>query len=75
MDPGQSSMDVIPEDTYALYTSGRQADIPLLVGYNDDEAAYMVKPIEAAKYVAKTRAHYGVMDYVSREHLRAWQSA
>jgi para-nitrobenzyl esterase len=28
---------VIPSDTYALYASGKQADIPLLVGYNADE--------------------------------------
>lgn len=28
---------VIPGDTYALYASGKQADIPLLVGYNAEE--------------------------------------
>jgi para-nitrobenzyl esterase len=50
---------VIPADTYALYTAGRQADIPLLIGYNDDEAANIAHPIEAAKYVVNTRAHYG----------------
>ena len=52
---------VIPADTYSLYATGKQADIPLLLGYTDDEAAYMVSPIEADQYVAKIRAEYGVM--------------
>ena len=50
---------VIPADTFAVYSAGKQADIPLLIGYNDDEAANMAHPIEAAEYAANTRAHYG----------------
>jgi para-nitrobenzyl esterase len=52
---------VIPGDTYPLYAAGKQADVPLLIGYNADEGAYLFKPIETAAYIAATRRTYGLL--------------
>lgn len=52
---------VIPDDTYKLYSAGKQADVPLLIGYNADEGAFMVRPVEPAAYVAATREQYGAL--------------
>lgn len=50
---------VIPGDTYELYAAGKQAKIPLLIGYTDDEAVNLIQPIDAEKYAANMRAQYG----------------
>lgn len=50
---------VIPGDTYETYTAGKQADVPLLIGYNADEGTYLFRPIETAAYIAATRRTYG----------------
>ncbi len=50
---------VIPDDTYQLYAAGKQADVPLLIGYNADEGAYLFRPIETAANIAATRRTYG----------------
>lgn len=52
---------VIPDDTYTLYSAGKQADVPLLVGYNADEGAHMVSAVGATQYVASTHAQYGAL--------------
>jgi|tagenome__1003787_1003787.scaffolds.fasta_scaffold19841996_1 para-nitrobenzyl esterase len=50
---------VIPGDTYELYAAGKQAKIPLLIGYTDDEAVNLIQPVDAEKYAANVRAQYG----------------
>lgn len=50
---------VIPGDTYELYAGGKQADVPLLIGYNTDEGAFIFRPVETAAYVAATKRTYG----------------
>lgn len=50
---------VIPDDTYHLYAAGKQADVPLLIGYNADEGAHLFRPIDTAEYIAATRRTYG----------------
>jgi para-nitrobenzyl esterase len=48
---------VIPDETYTLYAKGMQADVPLLLGYNEDEGEYFQSPITVASYAAAIRAH------------------
>jgi len=50
---------VIPADTYSLYANGKQANIPLLLGYNDDEAVNMVHPVSAPEYARNAHNQYG----------------
>ena len=50
---------VIPEETYSMYAKGLQADVPLLLGYNEDEGEYFRAPITAAAYAAAVRKQYG----------------
>lgn len=50
---------VIPDDTYRLYATGKQAKVPLLIGYNADEGAHIFKPTDTAAYIAATQRTYG----------------
>jgi para-nitrobenzyl esterase len=50
---------VIPDETYTLYAKGMQADIPLLLGYNEDEGEYFQTPMTVASYAAAIRDKYG----------------
>jgi para-nitrobenzyl esterase len=52
---------VIPEDPYTLYAAGKQADVPLLLGYNADESAHMFSPVATGAFVANVRQHYGAV--------------
>jgi para-nitrobenzyl esterase len=52
---------VIPDDPYTLYSEGKQADVPLMLGYNADESAHMFSPVATAAFIANTRQHYGTM--------------
>jgi para-nitrobenzyl esterase len=52
---------VIPADTYDLYAAGKQAHVPLLIGYNRNEGAYIFQPIETPAYIAATRNTYGAL--------------
>lgn len=52
---------VIPEDPYTLYAAGKQADVPLLLGYNADESAHMFSPVATGTFVANVRQHYGAV--------------
>ena len=52
---------VIPDDTYQLYATGKQAHVPLLIGYNRNEGAYIFRAIETSAYVAATRKTYGAL--------------
>jgi para-nitrobenzyl esterase len=49
----------IPDDTYTLYSKGMQAHVPLLLGYNADESAYIYQPTDTDKFVKDLRNHYG----------------
>jgi para-nitrobenzyl esterase len=50
---------VLPDDTYALYAKGEQAQVPLLLGYNADEGEYFQAPITVTDYAAAIRNKYG----------------
>jgi para-nitrobenzyl esterase len=50
---------VIPDDPYTLYAAGKQADVPLLLGYNADESAHMFSPVSTATFIANVRERYG----------------
>ena len=52
---------VIPDDPYTLYAAGKQADVPLLLGYNANESAHMFSPVSTAACIANVRQHYGSM--------------
>ena len=52
---------VIPGDTFALYAAGKHADVPLLLGYNADEGAYMVRALDTAEFTADLRERYGTL--------------
>ena len=53
----------LPEDVAAIYTAGKQSHIPLLAGWNADEASFQiafaqVKPT-AASFIAQIQAEFG----------------
>jgi para-nitrobenzyl esterase len=52
---------VVPQDPYALYASGKQADVPLLLGYNNDESENIVKPVASSVYLDTLRTQYGAL--------------
>jgi len=52
---------VIPDDPYTLYQAGKQADVPLMLGYNADESAHMFAPVATATFIANLRQRYGAM--------------
>jgi para-nitrobenzyl esterase len=52
---------VIPDDPYTLYQAGKQADVPLMLGYNADESAHIFTPVATATFIANVRQHYGAM--------------
>ena len=54
---------VLPDTTYRLFASGRQNDVPVLVGWNANEAAAMAEsagaPDDAAGYARRIVEEYG----------------
>jgi para-nitrobenzyl esterase len=50
---------VIPEETYTLYANGMQANVPLLLGYNENEGEFFQNPVSAAGYSAAVHQEYG----------------
>ncbi len=50
---------VVPADTYSLYDAGKQANVPLLLGYNVDEGAYIAPRTDTKTFIANVRAQYG----------------
>ena len=52
---------VIPDDPYTLCAAGKQADVPLLLGYNANESAHMFSPVSRGAFIANVRQHYGAM--------------
>jgi para-nitrobenzyl esterase len=50
---------VLPDDTYALYAKGEQAQVPVLLGYNADGGEYFQTPITMTAYAVAVRKKYG----------------
>jgi para-nitrobenzyl esterase len=50
---------VIPDDSYNLYTRGRQSQVPLLLGYNEGEGETFESPTTIAEFVASVHEEYG----------------
>jgi len=50
---------VLPNETFTSYAKGLQADVPLLLGYNEDEGQYFQTPVTTAEYTAQVRKEYG----------------
>jgi para-nitrobenzyl esterase len=50
---------VIPNETFKLYAQGQQAQVPLLLGYNQDEGQYFQTPTTATDYKTAIRNEYG----------------
>jgi para-nitrobenzyl esterase len=50
---------VIPDETYTLYAKGMQANVPLLLGYNEDEGQHFQTPQTVAGYDAGVVKEYG----------------
>lgn len=50
---------VIPEDTFTIYAAGKQANVPLLLGYNTQEGAYIAPRTDTKAFVDDVRRRYG----------------
>ena len=54
---------VIPDQPAALFASGRQHDVPVIVGFNKDEgtslSAPSMRPKDPARFAAQVRARFG----------------
>lgn len=50
---------VLPGDTAQLYAEHRQANVPLLLGYNSDEGKYLVRHVPADRFRAQIQQQYG----------------
>lgn len=63
----------LPEDVYSIYASGRQNDVPLLIGSNADEAKSLVPwSGTAAAFVAEQKRRFG--DLIS-DFLRVYPAS
>jgi para-nitrobenzyl esterase len=49
----------IPEDVGAAFAEGKQNDVPLLDGSNQDEGTFFLQSTTAAKYVERARNRFG----------------
>ena len=50
---------VLPEDPGAVFAEGKQIEVPVLLGSNQDEGTFFLQPTTAEKFVAESRARYG----------------
>lgn len=50
---------VVPDDITAAYRSGRDAGVPILLGWNSNEAARFIEHATLAGYAASARQSYG----------------
>ncbi len=50
---------VLPDDLYALFSDGREADVPLLTGWNADEGTTFPHAITRAGYESGLHQRYG----------------
>jgi para-nitrobenzyl esterase len=49
----------LPEDVGAIFARGKQNDVPLLDGSNQDEGTFFLQPTTAAKFVERSRKRFG----------------
>jgi para-nitrobenzyl esterase len=49
----------LPEDVAAIFAQGKQNDVPLIVGSNQDEGTFFLQPTTAAKFIERARMRYG----------------
>jgi len=49
----------LPEDVATIFAQGRQNDVPLIAGSNQDEGTFFLQPTIAAKFVERARTRYG----------------
>jgi para-nitrobenzyl esterase len=49
----------LPESVLAVYKAGRQAQVPLLAGWNHDEGSFLAKDMTAAKWSAMAEQRFG----------------
>jgi para-nitrobenzyl esterase len=47
---------IVPEDITAAYRAGREAQIPILMGWNSDEAARFIDKVTRAEYLANLKS-------------------
>lgn len=49
----------LPEDVATIFAQGKQNDVPLIVGSNQDEGTFFLQPTTAAKFIERARMRYG----------------
>lgn len=72
---------VTPDGPYELFASGKQADVPLLIGYNANEGENLLEQrVTAQDYVAAMHRQYGkfagkfLAEYPSESEHQAYRS-
>lgn len=50
---------LLPEDVGTVFAQGKQNDVPLLVGSNQDEGTFFLQPTTAEKFVSQSRSRFG----------------
>lgn len=50
---------LLPEDTGAIFAQGKQNDVPVLLGSNQDEGTFFLQPTTAEKFVEQVKSRYG----------------
>jgi para-nitrobenzyl esterase len=48
----------LPEDVATIFAQGKQNDVPLIAGSNQDEGTFFLQPTTAEKFIERTRARY-----------------
>jgi para-nitrobenzyl esterase len=49
----------LPEDVATMFAQGKQNDVPLIAGSNQDEGTFFLQPTTAAKFIERSRTRYG----------------
>jgi len=49
----------LPEDVATTFAQGKQNDVPLIAGSNQDEGTFFLQPTTAAKFIDRSRTRYG----------------
>jgi para-nitrobenzyl esterase len=49
----------LPEDVAKAFAEGKQNDVPLLAGSNQDEGTFFLQPTTAEKFMERARTRYG----------------
>ena len=49
----------LPEDVATTFAEGKQNDVPLISGSNEDEGTFFLQPTTAEKFIERSRARFG----------------